>query len=129
MIEITKRWIGGVVRPRGFVHDGKPMRLAVWITHDGTLIDACIVRGHGPTLLRDLLDEVLALAPPEERATELVVWPAVAKAFADLEFPQVEVRRDEFLRIVVEDLADAGQVPQGLRTRCPAAGGAGRRGV
>ncbi len=110
-------WVGGIVHLRGFRHAGRPMRIAAWMTSSGTLLDAAIVDRNGPTLLRTMLDELTFIAPSGERPTELLVWPAVKSAFKELEFPRVEVLKDEFLRIVVDDHADAGHLPHGLPVR------------
>ena len=111
------RWVGGVLRPYGFKHAGKPMRLAAWMTSAGTLIDAAIVVRNGPTVLRAMLDEQLLIAEASRRPSEVVVWPGTKSAFRDLSFPSVTVRRDEFLRTVVEDLCDFGQLPHGAPAR------------
>ena len=102
------RWIGGVVRPRGCKHRGKPMRLAAWIDSAGSVLGAAIVEGHGPTVLREMLDELLVTVADERRPQRLTVWPSVHAAFSDLEYPTVIVERDDFLTVVIEDEADFG---------------------
>jgi hypothetical protein len=118
--ERSIRWIGGVIRPRGILHRGKPMRVAAWIDPSGSLVGAAIVEGHGPTVLRELLDEQLLRTEAAQRPNELVVWPSVRAAFHGLEFPTVIVEQDGFLSVVVEDLADFGRIPGDLpvRVRC-----------
>jgi hypothetical protein len=120
--ERSIRWIGGVIRPRGLLHRGKPMRVAAWIDQSGSLVGAAIVEGHGPTVLRELLDEQLLQTEPDQRPNELVVWPSVRAAFHGLEYPTVSFERDRFLTVVVEDLADFGQIPAGLRVRVGCSG-------
>ncbi len=93
------------------------MRLAVWMTSAGTLIDAAIVVRNGPAVLRAMLDEQLLIADASGRPSDVVVWPGTKSAFRDLSFPAVTVRRDEFLRTVVEDLCDFGQLPHGSPAR------------
>lgn len=113
-----ERWIGGIVPVRGFRHLGKPMRVAAWITPVGIEIAAAIVEGHGPTVLRALLDDALRKTAPSGRPSRLVVWPVAQAAFRDLKGLPVDVHRDEFLKVVVEDGADAGQIPGDLPVRC-----------
>ena len=111
------RWIGGVLRPRYCTYRDKPMRVAAWITSSGSLVGAAIVDGHGPTVLRDLLTDLLAQAPADMRPTQLVVWPSARAAFRQVEYPPVSIERDEFLSIVIEDLADCGRIPAELPVR------------
>ncbi|PRQ04185.1 hypothetical protein ENSA5_10230 [Enhygromyxa salina] len=111
------QWIGGVVRPRGFRHRGKPMRVAVWIDRAGSIVSAAIVEGHGPSVLRELLEEQLAQTEAAKRPSELVVWPNVRAAFRGLEYPAVVVEHDAFLTVVVEDQADFGRIPGTLPVR------------
>lgn len=113
----TIRWIGGVLRPYRCKHRGKPMRVAAWITRSGSLLSAAIVEGHGPTVLRELLTELLASTSEAARPSELVVWPNVRAAFADLEYPPVVVEHDIFLTVVIEDHHDAGHIPWQLQVR------------
>lgn len=93
------------------------MRLAAWMTSGGTLIDAAIVVRNGPAVLRAMLDEQLLVTETARRPAEIVVWPGTKSAFRDVSFPSVIVRRDEFLRVVVEDLCDFGQLPHGAPAR------------
>jgi hypothetical protein len=111
------RWIGGVVRPHGLKHRGKPMRVAAWIDSSGSVVAAAIVDGHGPTVLRELFEERLAQTESGKRPGELVVWPSVRAAFRGLEYPAVLVERDTFLTVVIEDQADCGWIPGGLPVR------------
>lgn len=111
------RWIGGVVRPRGFRHQGKPMRVAAWIDSGGSLLAAAIVEGHGPTVLRQLLDELLITVDDEQRPRGLTVWPSAGASFSNLEYPVVSLERDRFLTVVIEDEADDGQIPGYLPVR------------
>ena len=111
------RWIGGVLRPHHCTYRGKPVRVAAWITSCGSLIGAAIVDGHGPTVLRELLTELLAEAPADKRPTQLTVWPSVRAAFRQVEYPPVHVERDEFLSVVIDDEVDAGQIPGRLPVR------------
>jgi hypothetical protein len=120
--ERSIRWIGGVIRPRGLQHRGKPMRVAAWIDQSGSLVGAAIVEGHGPTVLRELLDEQLLRTEAARRPNELVVWPSVRAAVRGLEYPTVTVEHDGFLSVVVEDLADFGQIPGGLPVRVGCSG-------
>ncbi len=111
------RWIGGIVRPRGCKYRGKPMRVAAWITDSGSIVAAAIVVGHGPTVLHELLGEQLARADEARRPTELVVSPMVCAAFLTIEYPPVFVEREPFLKLVIDDAADAGQIPGRLPIR------------
>lgn len=111
------RWIGGVVRPRGCKHCGKPMRVAAWIDSAGSLLAAAIVEGHGPTVLRELLDQRLAEIDDERRPATLTVRPSERTAFSDLEYPAVTIARDDFLIVVIEDQADFGWIPGRLPVR------------
>jgi len=111
------RWVGGVIRPRGFRHNGKPMHLAVWITRGGMLLDVAVVSSQGPALLRRMLDEQLQRRDTNERPTNITVWPSVKAAFRDMSFPVVETRKDEFLRVVVEDQCDCGHLPSAAPVR------------
>lgn len=110
-------WIGGVVRPRGCTHRGKPMRVAAWIDSAGTILSAAIVEGHGPTVLRELLDALLVEVGDQRRPQTLTVWPSERAAFSGLEYPVVTVERDTFLSLVIEDEADFGRIPGRLPTR------------
>lgn len=111
------RWIGGVVRPRRLRRKGKPMRVAAWMTDSGNILGAAIVEGHGPTVLRQLLDELLLVAPADRRPDRLVVWPSVRGAFGTLAFPQASFDRDRFLKIVIEDQVSFGFIPGRLPVR------------
>lgn len=111
------RWIGGVIRPRRCTHRGKPMRLAAWIDSAGSILAAAIVEGHGPTVLREMLDELLVEVDEPRRPQTLTVSPDVRAAFAGLEYPAVTVERDEFLILVIEDEVDFGRIPGGLPAR------------
>jgi len=111
------RWVGGIVNPRGFRQGGKPMRLAVWMTSGGTLVDTAIVTGHGPTVLRRMLDEQLARVEADRRPSHVRVWPSVKAAFRDLSFPTVEVEKDLFLKVVVEDQCSFGHLPHDAPVR------------
>lgn len=104
------RWTGGVLRPYGYKHQDKPMRIAAWINNSGDLLAGAIVEGHGPTVLRELLTELLERTPEAKRPIRLVVWPNVRAAFANVEYPPVEVDRDRFLTVVVGDHGDAGRM-------------------
>ena len=106
-------WIGGVVRPYGM----QGLRVAAWITRGGSLVGAAIVDGHGPSVLGELLDEQLQRAPAERRPDRIVVWPADRAAVRGLQFPPVTLEREGFLKVVIEDLADAGQIPGRLPVR------------
>jgi hypothetical protein len=111
------RWIGGVLHPHGCKHHGKPMRVAAWIDGAGSILSAAIVEGHGPTVLRDLLDELLVEVDDERRPATLTVWPSVRSAFSGLEYPPVTIARDDFLLVVIEDEADCGGIPGRLQVR------------
>lgn len=111
------RWVGGIVRPRGFQHNGKPMHLAVWMTSGGMLLDVAVVSGEGPALLRRMFDEQLQRRDTGERPSKITVWPSVKAAFQDVSFPAVEANKDEFLRIVVEDQCDFGHLPHAAPVR------------
>lgn len=113
----TIRWIGGIVRPHGCKHGGKPMRVAAWITSAGSLLGAAIVEGHGPTVLAALLTELLASTNADERPNELVVWPSARAAFAGLEYPPVVVERNNFLTVVIDDEVEFGHIPGRLSVR------------
>lgn len=102
------RWIGGVVRVPGLSHAGKPMRVAAWITRAGQVLGAAIVEGHGPSLLREMLAELLARTDAQHRPSKVVVWPSVRAAFRDMEFPPVTVDKEMFLSVVIGDHADVG---------------------
>ncbi len=93
------------------------MRLAVWMTSSGRLLDVAIVERHGPFLLRVMLDEQLMLAKEQERPCEVVVWPSVAAAFRTMRFPAVIVEKAMFLKTVVEDQCDFGHLPHGVPAR------------
>ena len=109
------RWVGGIIRPRGFRREGKPLRLAVWMAPVGTLLDVAIVSARGPAVLRQMLDAQLLRADAHARPSKITVWPSVEKAFRDLSFPEVEVRKDAFLKVVVEDQCSFGHLPHGAR--------------
>jgi hypothetical protein len=111
------RWIGGVLRPRGCTYRGKPLRVAAWITSCGSLVGAAIVDGHGPTVLRELLTDLLTQAPEDRRPTQLVVWPSVRAAFRRFEYPPVSVEQDQFLSVVIGDEVDCGYIPGRLSVR------------
>lgn len=111
------RWVGAVIRPRGFRHNGKPMHLAVWMTSGGTLLDVAVVSGKGPTLLRRMLDEQLQRRDTSERPSKITVWPSVKASFRDMSFPVVETRKDEFLKVVVEDQCSFGHLPHDAPVR------------
>lgn len=113
----SARWIGGIVRVRGFHRDGKPLRVAAWITRSGDVLDAVIVEGHGPSVLRELFCELLARAGAHRGPAEVVVWPSARAAFRDLQYPEIRVERDLFLSVVIEDQADAGFIPGRLAVR------------
>jgi hypothetical protein len=115
--ERSVRWVGGIIRPQGFKHEAKPLRLAVWMTSGGTLLDAAIVSARGPALLRQMLDAQLLRAKADARPGRVTVWPSAAKPFRELAFPRVEVRKDEFLKVVVEDQCSFGHLPEGLPVR------------
>lgn len=104
---------GGVVRPYAMKHQGKPMRVAAWIALGGSRIGAAVVEGHGPSALHALFERVLERVPEAERPDEIVVWPAAAKPFRGLQFPRLTERRDEFLKIVVDDWIDAEMMHRG----------------
>ena len=84
------------------------------MTSAGSPIDAAIVVRNCPTMLRTMLDEQLLIADASRRPVEVVVWPSTKAAFRELVFPAVPVRRDEFLRTVVEDLCNFGRLPHGV---------------
>ncbi|PRP94593.1 hypothetical protein [Enhygromyxa salina] len=111
------RWTGGVIRPRGLRHRGKPMRVAAWIDRSGSIVAAAIVEGHGPTVLRELLEEQLSRTEAPQRPGEVVVWPSVRAAFRGLEYPAVIVEHDSFLTVVIEDHVDFGKIPGALPVR------------
>lgn len=115
-VRLPVRWIGGVVQPRGLRRDGKPLRVAAWITSGGVVLEAADVDGHGPTVLREMLNELLATTTEDKRPGRITVWPSVRAAFRDIEYPHVVVERDRFLTVVIEDDADAG-FPWGLSVR------------
>jgi hypothetical protein len=106
----STRWIGGVVRPHALRHRGKPMRVAAWADSSGVLIGAAIVEGHGPTVLRELFDELLGAVDAAARPSRLTVWPNSHVAFRGLEYPLLIVEHDPFLTLVVEDEADVGRI-------------------
>mgnify|MGYP000238488656 CR=1 FL=1 len=83
----------------------------------GMLVDTAIVSARGPALLRRMLDAQLLHVEGHKRPTRVTVWPSVEKAFRDLSFPQVEVRKDEFLEVVVEDQCSFGHLPHGVPVR------------
>ena len=93
------------------------MRLAVWMESGGSLLDVAIVGAKGPALLRKMFETQLLRVGASKRPTRVTVWPSVKKAFADLAFPTLEVRKDEFLRVVVEDQCSFGHLPGGLPVR------------
>lgn len=111
------RWIGGVTRPRGLFYRGKPMRVAAWIDPSGWILAAAIVDGHGPTVLKQLLEEALACTQATKRPSKLVVWPSARAAFRGHEYPPVVVERDLFLTVVIDDLADCGRLVAELPVR------------
>lgn len=91
----------------------------MWMMSDGTVLDAAIVTSGGPVVLREMFDELLTRVPGEQRPSEVTVWPAAKARFRDLDYPDVEIRKDLFLKIVAEDQADAGFFPWDLTTRSP----------
>ena len=107
-------WIGGVVRIGGM----PGQRVAAWITSAGRVVDAAIVDGHGPTVLGEMLGELLQRVPADQRPDELVVWPADRAAVGGLQFPPVTLERDGFLKVVVWDQWYAGAYPDRLSVRC-----------
>lgn len=111
------RWVGGIIRPRGFRHNGKPMHLAAWMTSCGRLLDVAVVSGKGPAVLRRMLDEQLQRRDTSERPSKITVWPSVKAAFRDVSFPVVETNKDEFLKVVVEDHCDFGHLPHDAPVR------------
>lgn len=112
-----REWTGGVHRVRGLRHLGRPMRVAAWIDSSGNLLTAAIVEGHGPSVLLELLEDLLGETPPESRPERITVWPSAAKAFRRLQYPAVSFERDGFLSVVVEDQADFGNIPGDLPIR------------
>ena len=104
----------------GCSRGGKPLRVAAWVC-SGTVLGAAIVDGHGPAVLRELLDELLASTAEHRRATRLIVWPNAQGAVRDLAYPPVSVEHDPFLTVVIEDLADFGQIPGALPVRSASA--------
>lgn len=110
-------WIGGISNVSGFLHAGKRLRVAAWITASGHLLTAAIVEAKGPAVLRQLFSELMERLPSEELPTRVVVWPTARAAFRDVVYPPVTVEKNEFLRVVVEDQADAGMIPGNLEVR------------
>lgn len=113
----TMTWIGGVSNVSGLLHAGKRLRVAAWITASGHLLRAAIVEAKGPAVLRQLFDELMEGLSSEELPTRLIVWPTARAAFRDVVYPPVTVEKNEFLRVVVEDQADAGRIPGNLEVR------------
>lgn len=110
------RWTGAVVRVFNLLHQGKPMRVAAWMTHELSLACAAIVEGNGNAVLRQLLDEEIARLPPERRPTELVVWPSAKAAVRGSSLP-VTIQKNEFVRVILDDMSCAGTLRREIPVR------------
>ena len=92
------------------------MRVAAWMTEELSLACAAIVEGNGNAVLRMLLDEELERLEPELRPTELVVWPSARSAVRGCGLP-VTVDKDEFVRVILDDMSCAGTLRRQIPVR------------
>ena len=101
----------------GLVHQGKPLRVAAWMTEDLRLASAAIVEGNGNALLRVLLDEQLERLPIDLRPTELIVWPSAAPAVRGMVGMPVTVEKDCFVKVILDDMVCAGTLRRQIPVR------------
>ncbi len=107
-------WCGAVMQLAGYLHDGKPMRLAVWSDGSHQLLRIAVVEGHGGVVLRELLAQLRAELPREKLPTRLKIRPTDAACFHDEKDAVVEHVHDATLNMLISMEELHGRIPYSL---------------